>query len=107
AGQGLQRRVAPADAPGSVTADPGPVPRVAGGAAPGGAAQEPDGGGDRVRAEQLGGADPLCRGGIPGHRQQHGRARDEAGPYWAEELVERGVAARWTDGGGTLQLHIA
>ena len=34
--------------------------------------------GDRLRAEQLGGAGALYRGGLPGHRQQRGRARDEA-----------------------------
>src|SRR6516162_8609596 len=45
------------------------------------AAQESNGGGAGVRAQQLGGARALYRRGLPGHRQQRGRARDEADRY--------------------------
>ena len=48
----------------------------------------------------------LYRGGLPGDRQQRGRARDEADRHWPQELVVRRLAARRPDGGGAVQLHV-
>ena len=55
-----------------------------------------------VRAEQLGRAGAVYRGRFPGHRQQRGRARDEADCHWSQELVVRRLAARRSHGGGAL-----
>jgi hypothetical protein len=76
------------------------------GSAAGGAAQEPAGAGDRLGAEQRGGAGALHRGRLPGHRQQRGRARDEAASHWSQKLVDGRIAARRPDGGGAVRLHV-
>jgi hypothetical protein len=80
----------------------GQVPCMVDGAAVRGTAQEPDGGGDRTRAEQLGGAGAIHRGRLPGHRKQRVRTRDEEDSYWQEELVNHRVAAWRLYGGGAL-----
>ena len=73
--------------PGAGGAGSGALPRVAGGAEAGRAAQEPAGRRDRLHAEQLGGVEAVHQLGLPVDRQQRVRATHEDDRNWTKELV--------------------
>src|SRR5690242_3289513 len=76
---------------------------MAEGAASGGAAQEPDRRGDRLRDESPGGAGSVPGGGVSLDRQQRGGARAARRGDRSEELAVRRERPRGPDGGGADQ----
>ena len=103
AGKGLDDAGAARPAPRAVRPDAGAARDLAGRAGPGRAAEEPDRRGDRLRPLELDGVEPLCRGRVPGDRQQRQRAGREAGRPRPEELAVRRERGRRADRGDPVQ----